>query len=110
MLIDDLICRSAATVHVGVSVLEAARLMKENAVGSILVLDGNRIAGILTEGDVVGAVADGLDCETTMVDNLMTSDPVCLPAGSDLEDCLYGERSSTTASVDWELADPDEQC
>jgi CBS domain-containing protein len=84
--------------------------MKENAVGSILVLDGNRIAGILTEGDIVGAVAEGLDYETTMVDDLMRSDPVCLPAGSELEECLCRERSTATGSVDWDIAFPDEQC
>jgi CBS domain-containing protein len=107
---DGLIRRSAATVPVGVSVHEAARLMKENAVGLILVLDGGRIAGILTEGDIVGAVAEGLDYETTMVDELIGSDPVCLPAGSELAECLHRERTSATGSVDWDIAFPDEQC
>jgi CBS domain-containing protein len=100
MLIDKPICGSADTVPVGTTVREAARIMKENGGSLILVLDGGRVAGILTEDDIVGAVAEGLDWEMTMVDDLMMSDSVCLLAESDREDYLYGERPSTTASVD----------
>jgi CBS domain-containing protein len=42
------------------TVTEAARVMRDNDIGDVLVLDGSRLAGILTDRDVVvrGVAAD----------------------------------------------------
>jgi CBS domain-containing protein len=39
--------------------VEAAKLMIERKIGCLVVLDGQKIAGILTEGDFVKLVAEG---------------------------------------------------
>jgi CBS domain-containing protein len=52
----------------------AAGRMVERGVGAILVLDGDRLAGILTERDVLRAVGRGLDPDAR-VSALMTRDP-----------------------------------
>lgn len=53
----------------------AARRMTEHGVGSVLVLDGGRLVGILTERDLVRAGAAGADPSTAAVSDWMTAEP-----------------------------------
>ncbi len=52
---------------------EAATLMRRSDVGSVLVVAGEEIIGILTERDVVRAIADGADPARTKVADYMTA-------------------------------------
>ena len=56
------------------SLVDAARRMHERRVGAVVILDGERLAGILTERDVLRAVATG-PVEGTHVAAWMTRDP-----------------------------------
>jgi CBS domain-containing protein len=51
-----------------------ARLLHDNQVSSIVVMDGERVAGIVTERDLVNLVADGLDPTSTKVGDRMSTD------------------------------------
>ena len=53
----------------------AAARMQEHAVGSVVVLQGRRLTGILTERDLVRAGADGVDPSTAAVAQWMTAEP-----------------------------------
>jgi len=53
----------------------AAGRMSEHGVGSVLVLDGGLLVGILTERDLVRAGAAGADPATSQVRDWMTVDP-----------------------------------
>jgi signal-transduction protein with cAMP-binding, CBS, and nucleotidyltransferase domain len=64
------------TIEPGRSVREAARLMQDNVIGSVVVHEGGRAVGIMTERDVLRAVAEGRDVEQTSVDDLMTKNLV----------------------------------
>ena len=61
-------------VEAGVSIMEVAQRMVDRNVGAVLVLDDGRLAGILTERDVLRAVARGLT-DTTRVADCMTAHP-----------------------------------
>ncbi len=50
-----------------------ARLLHVNQVSSIVVMDGERVAGIVTERDLVNLVADGLDPTSTKVGDRMST-------------------------------------
>ena len=56
---------------------DAAHRMADRRVGAILVVEGDHLAGILTERDVLRAVARGIDENTTVAD-WMTRDPETL--------------------------------
>ena len=57
-------------------VREAARLMRDRRVGSVLVVRDGRLAGIFTTRDLVDrVVAAGLSPERTRLDAVMTSHP-----------------------------------
>jgi CBS domain-containing protein len=59
--IADVMSRDLLVVERGVSLLDAARQMHERKVGAVVVLDEGRLVGILTERDVLRAVAtDGV--------------------------------------------------
>lgn len=51
---------------------DVARLLNANGISSTIVMDGNRLAGIVTERDVVNLVAEGLDPRTANVGERMT--------------------------------------
>jgi len=51
-----------------------AQQMASRDVGAVLVIEDKRLVGILTERDILRAVAAGLD-ETTLVGDCMTRDP-----------------------------------
>jgi CBS domain-containing protein len=55
---------------------EAAERMAEQGVGSAVVLDGGRLIGILTERDLLGAVAGRVHTSEARVREWMTIDPI----------------------------------
>src|SRR5687768_566512 len=66
--------RNLLTVEPGVKLTEVAQRMVARDVGAVLVLEDGRLVGILTERDVLRAVAGGID-DTTLVSDWMTPDP-----------------------------------
>ena len=55
----DVMTRELVGIDGDVTLTEAAKVMTARRVGAALVFDGERLAGILTERDVLRAVADG---------------------------------------------------
>jgi CBS domain-containing protein len=65
-----------ARVAPGDMVSEAVRVMNARHIGSVLVMEGDQLAGILTERDVLGRiVGDGRDPDATRVSQVMTRRP-----------------------------------
>ena len=72
------------TVDPSAPVTEVAKRMVAKDVGAVLVFDEGAICGILTERDVLRAVADGID-DTTLVRDRMTANPETLDADDTTE-------------------------
>ena len=72
------------------TVLEAARLMEEEDVGSLPVVDEEtRLVGIVTDRDVaLRVVGGGLDPEVTRVGEVASADVVTLTPEHDLDEAL----------------------
>jgi CBS domain-containing protein len=66
--------RDLLTVEPGDRLGEVAQRMVDRDVGAVIVLEGERLVGILTERDVLRAVAVGIQ-DDTIVSDWMTSDP-----------------------------------
>ena len=67
------------TVALGTTIGEAVRRMNERRIGCVLVVDGERLAGIVTERDVLRKVVEQrLPIEDTPVERIMTADPEVL--------------------------------
>jgi CBS domain-containing protein len=73
-LVDRHMSRDLLTVEPGLPVVAVARRMVDRNVGAVLVLEDGRLAGIMTERDVMRAVARGLR-DDVVVGECMTADP-----------------------------------
>ncbi len=68
--------RKTFTASSHATVAEAARLMKANTIGAVMIVDGGRLVGIFTERDVTYRVtAEDKDAKTTRVASVMTKKP-----------------------------------
>jgi CBS domain-containing protein len=76
----DHMSRDLLTVDAGLPLAEVAERMVEREVGAALVLDGERLAGIVTERDVLRAVARGIR-DDAVVRDWMTTDPDTIEPG-----------------------------
>jgi CBS domain-containing protein len=76
MQVRNLMKQPVVTVSADQSVRQAARRMQEHVIGSVVVTDGDRLAGILTERDVLHAVAEDRDLDQTPAAELMTTELV----------------------------------
>jgi len=72
--VGDVMSTGLLTVDASTPLVEAAKLMNEHSVGAVLVFAGDRVGGILTERDVLRAVALG-QVERTDVGTWMTHHP-----------------------------------
>lgn len=71
------------------SVLNAARLMNERGIGGVVVLDGNKMAGIFTERDILRrVVAEQRDLARTTLRDVMTSPVITCRPEATIEECM----------------------
>jgi len=97
MIIEDqepLTCPAETTVR------EAARLMKKNYVGAVMVVENGKLVGIFTERDALFSVtAEGRDGDTTRVAEVMTRNPQTIHPDSSLGDALHLMHKSSFRHV-----------
>jgi CBS domain-containing protein len=71
------------------SVLDALKLLAEKNVGAVLVMEGPRLAGILSERDYARKVAlKGKSSSDTPVSEVMTKSVICVGLTHTNEDCM----------------------
>jgi CBS domain-containing protein len=87
----DILCHKGcevATIDRRRTVVEAAMLMNERHIGSVVVLDVREVIGIFTERDIlVRVVAARRDPETTAVGEVMTAPVVCCTPEAEVQEC-----------------------
>jgi len=64
--VKDVMTRRVRTTGVSASISEAARAMVRWKIGALVIVEGNRPTGILTEGDISRFVARGIDPAVTL--------------------------------------------
>ena len=85
------------TLSAGLTVREAARIMAENQIGAVVVVDGNNLKGVFTERDLLVKVVDqGLDPDATKLAKVMTSDTVLIPQDADVLTAMFMMRDHGT--------------
>jgi CBS domain-containing protein len=76
---DFMTSEDVLTIPADTTLGQAARLMRARNVGAAVVMDGERIAGIFTERDLLRAIADSRHPDQGQVQSYMTPDPITLP-------------------------------
>ena len=102
MRVGDVVQRAPITLPPHGTIRQAAQLMGSKGVGSIVVVDGQRLVGIVTDRDIVRrAVARGL-ADDARVDGIMSAPLVTIDADADLRhafDVLHGHAVRRLAAV-----------
>lgn len=83
----DVMTKDPSTLGPEATLGEAATLMRQEDCGSIPIVDGGRLIGIVTDRDIViRAVAAGKDARNTKVSEVMSADPVCITPDTDVDE------------------------
>jgi CBS domain-containing protein len=86
---DILAVKGSQVLSIGreATVLDAAVLMNEHKVGSLVVMSGGQLIGIISERDILTrVVVPRLDPGQTLVQDVMTMEVVCCQPHTDLEE------------------------
>jgi CBS domain-containing protein len=81
--------REVYTISPEASVLDALRLMAEKSVGALIVTEGRRIAGVISERDYARKVIlHGKSSHELAVRDIMTSKVITVSPGQTVEECM----------------------
>jgi CBS domain-containing protein len=84
--VSEIMTKAAVIDQPDDTLVEAARKMWHQQTGSLLVLDGEDLVGIITERDILKAVAAGTSLDQTRISQAMTKDPVTVGPGTSLRE------------------------
>jgi CBS domain-containing protein len=68
------------------TISEAAAKMWQQQTGSLLVMESEKLIGILTERDLLRCTAEGIDAKSTSIAEVMTAEPVTISSDTALKD------------------------
>ena len=81
--------RAVVSVPPDASVLEAVKLMADKAIGSLVVIEDDRLCGIITERDYARKVIiKGRSSETTSVAEIMSTDVLTTSDSQTVKECM----------------------
>ncbi len=87
--IRDVMTENPSSCESGTPVAEAAKVMARENVGSVPVVEGGRLVGVVTDRDlVVRLLAEGRDPQSTTVGEVASSQPVTLSPDDGLDQAL----------------------
>ena len=85
----DVMTQAPRSVRRDSPVVEAARIMRDEDVGAVPVVDGDRIVGMLTDRDItLSVVAEGKDPQSTNAEEIASSELVTVDPQQDLDEAL----------------------
>lgn len=82
----EVMSTSLVTLPASTPMVEAARHMVRRHIGSVLIVDGAMLSGILTERDVLRAAGKPVDMAADRVERWMSPDPITCGPGTDTEE------------------------
>ena len=84
MKVKDLPPGDLLSVDPDTKLAEVARQMRKGDSDSVAVMSEGRLVGIITERDLVRAIADGVDPQEARADVVMTADPATVDADDEV--------------------------
>lgn len=110
MTVADLMRENVVTAPPDATATDVARQMRDENVGSVVVEDGGRPTGIVTDRDLaVGPVAAGASPDAQRVQDIMTADPATVTTDTGVMElcdrlCEVGVRRMPVVDDDGALA------
>jgi len=87
MLVKNAMNKKVFIVEPNVTIKEAAKIMTQHRIGSLIVMQDKILVGILTERDILWkVVAGGLDPSNTLIQDVMTKEVITIDANQTVEE------------------------
>ena len=87
--IRDLMTKNPSTIEPDKSVADAAKLMRDEDAGIVPIVEGQKLAGTITDRDIaIRVVAESKDPQSSTVRDVMTSRLVTVDPDQDLDEAL----------------------
>jgi CBS domain-containing protein len=85
----DAMTENPRSIGASASVVEAARLMREDHIGSLPITDGEQLVGMITDRDITTrVVAEAADPTATSVEDVYSRDLISVEPDQDLDEAL----------------------
>lgn len=88
LLIRQVMNRNVVAISPEATLKEASKVMAEAKIGSLVVVENDKLVGIITNSDVTKAIALGKDPEFTLVKEIMSSPVITINPEKSLEDAV----------------------
>ena len=87
--IKDAMTSNPKTVTSDQTVVDAAKIMKQEDAGVVPIVDGDRLVGVITDRDItITVIAEGKDPQSTTVTEIASRDLVTVDPQQDLDEAL----------------------
>ena len=86
MQVSEIMSKDLVTVGPEYNVADVASLMRSKRIGSVIVLEDDRVLGILTERDILGVVGSGEDPKNVAAHEALTDDLVTIGPDAPVEE------------------------
>jgi CBS domain-containing protein len=87
--VQDVMTPNPMVLEATASVMDAAELMRESDIGDVIVLEDDRLAGIVTDRDIVVRVlAQGSDPTAVTLGEICSRQPTTIPATASIGDAV----------------------
>lgn len=91
----EVMTRDPVTLQANETLVEAARKMRDADVGDVLVMDGSRLKGIVTDRDItIRGVANGKDPNRSTLSEVCSPRLVSIPADRPVEEAVQMMREN----------------
>lgn len=88
MLVKDVMNKTVVAAKPEMTIREATKVMSQRHIGSLIVLEGEKIAGIITNTNVLNSIAERKDPDTTAVADVMSKDVITIEPDKRIEDAV----------------------
>ena len=86
MEVSEIMSKDLVTVGPEYNVADVASLMRSRRIGSVIVLEDDRVLGILTERDILGVVCSGEDPKNVAAHEALTDDLITIGPDAPVEE------------------------
>lgn len=87
--IRELMTQNPRTVSPDSTIVDAAKIMRDEDTGVVPIVEGDRLVGVLTDRDIaIRVVAEGKDVQGTRVSEIASQDLVTIDPQQDLDEAL----------------------
>ena len=88
ILVKDVMNKNVVVAKPIVTLREAAKVMGEMNMGSLVIMEDDKIVGIVTSTDILKAIGEGKDTDKVTIGEIATKDVITIQADEPLEKAI----------------------